>query len=122
MTKLLTVLVALTVVLASCSKEVKLNKKVDGEWNLVTNNGSEPNYTDVVTFTKDEKGTGKFLEVLTYSGGTTNTYSGTYQMTKDDIITITTPQGKIIWTVDSYSSTELKVDDAFGDALVYEKK
>lgn len=123
---------ATTMLLASCSKENKLNKKLEGSWELVstTENGvtttaAASGYTNTMTFTKVEKNSGTWTSSSVYMG-VTYTSSGTYTLTEDTQITITqtapsagTPS---VSTVTEYSKTDLTVIDSDGATMVFKKK
>ena len=93
------VAIAMLFIATSCSKEAKLNRKLDGEWNvtsisgeaLITSEGSL-----VFKFEKDKNGNGKvtMTQAEIYQGATMSySYSGTYILTKDDVITMTLVDG-----------------------------
>lgn len=128
MKKLLTLVVAVTMLFASCSKERKLNKKLDGVWNGVsmTDHGVSQTITApasiVLTFGKDKKDNGTYSFV--YGDGTFSvTDAGTYTLTDDKTITLTSPgSAPDVWTVTKYSKTDLTITDSDGDVYVFKKK
>lgn len=108
---------------ASCSK-AKLNKRLDGQWSVVTINGVAfaPN-TAVTVFTKDKKGKGVYSSTVTISGAPTAT-SGTYELEDDTKIMMTqtgqsTPVTKL---VKDYSKTDMTITDADGSNVTVLKK
>jgi hypothetical protein len=125
------VAIAMLLIATSCSKEAKLNRKLDGEWNVVSLDGESmvaSEGTLTFKFEKDKKGNGivTLTESDIYQGTTTSdTYSGTYTLTKDDIITMTLVEGT---TSDVYSvivSSYDKSNMTFildGDVFVLKKK
>lgn len=132
MKKLMFVLIAATMMLASCSKENKLNKKLEGTWKLVsttdggvTVTAESQNVTSTMTFTKVEKETGTYSSSYTYMG-VTYTGSGTYTLTEDTQITTTqtapsagTPD---VMTVTEYTKTDMTLKDSDGTVYVMVKQ
>ncbi|MES2588607.1 MAG: hypothetical protein V4622_06455 [Bacteroidota bacterium] len=99
---------------SSCSKDAKINRRIDGSWNVVSIDGetmpSGSSY--VMNFTKDKKTTGDGSIVVT-DGGATETLAFTYSVT-DEVLTfvhdgitetlkVKTYEKKKIEFVDSYS-------------------
>jgi hypothetical protein len=116
MKKVLSILtVAVLLIATSCSKESKLNRKLDGKWTFVSTNGVATPADEVSTmeFEKDKKaGTCTLTEgpfVLT----------GTYTLTKDEAINMTlTFWGSTdveIWKVTDYSKKEMTLTDEDGE-------
>ncbi len=122
----------LALVLGSCSKEAKLNRKIDGKWDIVTFAGISPASLGItsftIEFTKDKKGKGAYTSTSTSSTGTDSS-TGTYVLTDDTKITMTenasannsTPTPDAM-TVTDYSKTDLTLTDASGKAIVLKKK
>lgn len=122
---------AATMLLASCSKENKLNKKLEGTWTLVstteggvTVTAASQNVTSTMTFEKVEKESGTYSSSYTYMG-VTYTGSGTYTLTEDTKMTTTqtapsagTPE---VMTVVEYDKEELTVIDSDGTSYLYSK-
>jgi len=125
------VLFVATTVLASCSKESKLNRKIDGTWDVVTISGVAPSAFGVTTFTiafsKDKKGTGTYTTTMVGATGT-DTGTGTYELTDDTKITMTnTPDaGEVatadVSTVTDYSKTDMTLTDSDNAVIVLKKK
>jgi len=112
MRKLLFVFVAVAFMFASCSKESKLNKRLDGDWNVVSIAGEALTAANpmTITFNKDKKGAGTFSYTgsYTYNDGTkdvteTFTGNGTYQLEKDEKITMVEDGDSDVSTIESYS-------------------
>jgi hypothetical protein len=124
MKKLITLTLAVTMIFASCSKERKLNRRLDGDWTVSTDDGAALPAGESMTFSfdKDKKDDGKFTETYTDSSGS-ETYKGTYQLTKDDVITLKYDDNDMeLLTVKDYSKTELTLTSSYGEALVLKKK
>ncbi len=91
------VAIAMLFIATSCSKEAKLNRKLDGEWNVTTVDGVALDASATLTFKfeKDKKGNGKVTTTSTdtdidYQGQTEYfSQTGTYTLTKDEVITMT---------------------------------
>lgn len=98
----------LAFVLGSCSKEAKLNRKLDGKWEITTVNSVAVPAADAytITFTKDKKGKG----AVVYSVGALS-ITGTYVLTEDKTITVTIGGGADVMTVSDYSKDKLVLVD-----------
>ncbi len=111
--------VAILFIATSCSKESKLNRKLDGTWTLTSYNNAAPSGVATFAFVKDKK-TGTFTET---DGNFTGT--GTYTLTSDKTITTTVTyfgQPEIsIYTVVDYSKTELTLLDQSAKTWVFTK-
>ena len=118
------IMVAATLVLASCSKESKLNRKLDGSWNVVSYsvNGADQPFgtsTMVMEFVKDKKGVGTYTQTSTTSSGS-SVSTGTYVLTDDTKLTISqlTPTVETAdqFVVTDYSKSDLTL--TMSDALL----
>lgn len=125
-------MVAATLVLASCSKESKLNRKLDGSWNVVSYSvdgvdQSMTNVTMVMSFTKDKKGVGTYTNTLTVLS-VPQVETGSYVLTEDATITenkITPGTGSStsVYTVTDYSKSDLTLTQtSSGDVYVFKLK
>lgn len=121
MKKLLFIAVISVVALASCTKAGKLNRKLDGKWNAVSYDGQAmaTGQTIIVEFDKDKKDNGTYTMTSTY-GSFSATETGTYQLTKDDVITLTSGGDVDAMTVNDYSKTDLTITDG-SDIIVFKK-
>ena len=115
MKKLLSLLIAASLIFTSCSKERKLNKKLDGKWDgIMVSNGfyasklSDLNISISFEFSKDKKNNGDVLITYTDDTGTT-LLQGTYKLSKDEKITITSNNGVNDFEVIDYSDSEMTV-------------
>lgn len=132
MKKLLFVLIAAAMVLASCSKENKLNKKLEGTWKLVSTSedgvtvtAESQGITSTTTFTKVDKESGTYSNSVIYLGMTYTT-SGTYTLTDDTKITMTqtapSTQAAEVSTINEYSKTDMTLTDSDGTIVVLKKQ
>lgn len=103
----------LAFVMASCSKEARLNRKLDGKWEVTTEAGVAVEDADkyTITFTKDKKGKGTLVFASTVDA---LAIAGTYELDKNEKITITftgstTPE---VLTVKEYSKSKLVLVDS----------
>ncbi len=121
---LVLMMLAVVFVFASCSKESKLNRKLDGKWNLTKLDGNAlpSGYSSSITFTKDKK-VGTYSTTFTF-GGLSGTDSGTYTLEGDTKITTTSNTSgstAVTSTIVEYTKTTLKISDADGDVSEYTK-
>lgn len=96
--------VAATLVLTACSKEKKVNKKLDGSWTLVSENDSEitaDKGTTVLNFEKDKK-EGKGSRVYTDSKSNVTTTDFAYTL-EGNILKTSSDS----YTVAEYTKTDL---------------
>jgi uncharacterized protein (TIGR03066 family) len=128
MKKVLSILaIAMLFIATSCSKEAKLNRKIDGEWNLVSVDGVAPEAGSSMTikFEKDKKGTGA-VTMTESGGGMSFAIPGTYTLTDDKTITmVLTFFGEStteIYSVSSYSKKELTMTDESKNVYKLTKK
>jgi hypothetical protein len=135
MKKLLSVLVISATVLFSCSKEAKLNRKIDGEWNVTTVDGvslsSYSGYESMVfNFEKDKKGKGNVTITTSGTDGENQlqsiNYTGTYTLNEDTkintILNMSSQTDTIGFVVSEYDKKNLKLVDDFGQTYELEKK
>jgi hypothetical protein len=114
MKKVLFMMVAVVaLVAASCSKEAKLNKTMDGTWNVTkVDNADLPTGVSMsITFTKGKKGTGTYSSTTTITGLGTETSTGTYELVDDVTVYMldnTAGSTRDTLTVMSYSKTDIK--------------
>jgi uncharacterized protein (TIGR03066 family) len=121
------VAIAMLFIATSCSKEAKLNRKLDGEWNVTTVDGVAPEAgtSMSIKFEKDEKGTGKVTMTET-GGGMSFSLPGTYTLTDDKsismVLTFMGDAETSVFTVSDYSKSELTMADEDGSVFKLEKK
>ena len=106
MKKILVMFVAATLVLGACSKEKKVNKKMDGSWTLTEENDSaisSDKGTTVISFERDKKA-GKGTLVFTDSKGASTTSNFDYTL-EGNVLKTTTNS----YTVLEYTKTDLSL-------------
>jgi hypothetical protein len=108
--------------IASCSKDAKINRRIDGEWKVVTIAGasipSDESYT--WKFSKDKKltGDGTYTEV-----DPSGTYSTPFTYTVgSEKITLVIDGFSEIFSVNKYEKTKLELIDSSGDVWVLDPK
>ncbi len=118
MKKILVLMFAATLVVTSCSKEARLNRKLEGTWNVqsYTQNGIPVSLTGLtrsITFTKDKKGVGNYSMTTTILSFPT-VETGTYAITSDTKITktqvapvVTSGSAITVMNIVSFSKTDM---------------
>ena len=104
-------LAVVAVAAASCSKEAKLNKTMDGTWNVTKIDGAAlpTGFAMSITYTKGKKGTGTYSSTTTITGIGTETSTGTYELVDDVTVYSTDSDGiKDTLTVVTYSKTDIQ--------------
>lgn len=129
MKKILFALFAVTVIVTSCSKEAKLNKRLDGKWNVVTYDGTAlPSGASMsITFDKDKKGKGTYSMTQTFPPSPSYTDAGTYDLVDDATIyflSSTAGSTQDTLNVASYSKTDLTLTTTSSPAesIVFKKE
>lgn len=103
--------------LVACSKEKKVNKRLDGSWTLVSENDQDisDKSTTVLTFMKDKKeGTGS--KVYTTSDGIASTTEFTYTL-DNNVLTVNTD----MYTVEEYTKEVLVLSSTNGTFALKQK-
>jgi hypothetical protein len=113
-------------IMTSCSKDATVNKKIDGEWNIESIDGSAflPGESIVFKFEKDKQGKGAFTITETYDGAT-YTQIGNYILEDDQYIYMRTAEESFAYVlkIQEYSKTELKLfDEDFSEVWILKKK
>jgi hypothetical protein len=110
----LLLIMTVLLVLSSCSKANKVNKSIDGEWNVETIGGQnmDPGEKYVFKFDKDKKGKGSFTITYTYLGGT-DVEIGNYILEDDKYLYLRWAADSYAYAlkIQEYSKTELKLLD-----------
>jgi hypothetical protein len=125
MKKLLFVAVAaIALTFASCSKEAKLNRSIDGIWNVTKIDGVAipTDFTLTVEFSKEKKGKGTYKTTSTF-GSISSTDEGTYLLDGDTKIYLTDKDGgKDTLNVVTYSKSAIQFKDNDDTIIDAEKK
>lgn len=123
MKKVVSAIFAIVILLSSCSKEKKLNKKLDGEWNITSYDGVSlaSGETEVISFDKDKK-EGSYTWTYTDASGS-DVETGTYTLTDDKAITFKSTSLGVDYpaTIEEYSKTKLKLT-VLGEVIEATKK
>ena len=119
---LLVLLVAVLAVVSSCSKDAKINRRLDGEWTVATIGGVAPEATEsyVMKFIKEDKltGNGTFTyTVMSQSYTDAFTYS-----VLDQKITLILDGTAEIFSVTKYEKDRMEMVDTDGDLWVLDPK
>jgi PBP1b-binding outer membrane lipoprotein LpoB len=115
----------LAFVLGSCSKEARLNRKLDGKWEVTTVDGNTVSDLDkyTVEFTKDKKGKGSVMYTSTSIG---LSFIGFYDLEKNEKITVTMnlngTTDTSVQKVKEYSKSKLVLTDEDGTNVTEFKK
>lgn len=106
----------------SCSKDAKINRRIDGEWKVLTIGGQSLESSESATFEFDKDGRKEGDGTLTWVnslGTTTNAF--TYSVA-DQKITLTLDGAAEILNVTKYEKANLQFNDIDGDVWVCEPK
>jgi hypothetical protein len=110
------------IAVSSCSKDAKINRRIEGEWKVVSigNEVLSSNYTLTMKFIKDEKknGSGTITEV---DNGTSETTSFTYNVS-DEKITLVVDGIAEVLTVKKYEKEKLEFLDSYNEIWVLDPK
>ena len=119
----------LILLFASCTPENMLNRKLDGEWSLVSVNGVkiDENYSKKITFSKDGKG-GDVI-YTTVSDTITEIKKGIYALIKTNSISIAFPNNAFgsgyeteVYDFTTTSSTDLTLTQERNNKIFAFKK
>lgn len=121
--------VALALTLASCSKESKLNRKLDGKWETVSYDGVAVAADEIttLTFAKEKKGKGT-VDISSSFLGTTISFKGNYVLEDDKKLTMYVDYLELgmdttVFNVNEYSKSKLiLVDQLDGEKIEFKKK
>ena len=127
MKKILFAVVAVALIVTSCSKESKLNKKLDGTWNVSTVDGTTlPSGASMsITFSKDKKGEGTYSMTQTLPPAPAETDAGSYTLVEDETIYMTSSTAgstQDTITVTSYSKTDMTLTGSDKKPIVLKKQ
>ncbi|MEY4216538.1 MAG: hypothetical protein RLZZ68_994 [Bacteroidota bacterium] len=119
-------LVAVLAVASSCSKDAKINRRLDGEWKVVTIAGVAPAVDESYTllFNKIDKLTGS--GILTYDyvvlGQPFSTVDVFSYSVVDQKMTLIVDGTAEIWSVTKYEKDRMEMVDSDGDVWVLDPK
>lgn len=119
---LLILLVAVLAVVSSCSKDAKINRRLDGEWKVVSIGGVAPEATEsyVMKFIKEDKLTGNGTFTYTFmSQSFTDAF--TYSVL-DQKITLVIDGTAEIFSVTKYEKDRMEMIDSDGDLWILDPK
>ena len=119
---LLILLVAVLAVVSSCSKDAKINRRLDGEWQVVSIGGVAPEATEsyVMKFIKEDKLTGNGTLTYTFMS---QSYTDAFTYTVlDQKITLIIDGTAEILTVTKYEKDRMEMIDSDGDLWVLDPK
>lgn len=119
---LLILLVAVLAVISSCSKDAKINRRLDGEWQVVSIGGVAPEATEsyVMKFIKEDKLTGNGTLTYTFMSQS-YTDAFTYSVLDQKITLIIDGTAEIL-TVTTYEKDRMELIDSDGDLWVLDPK
>jgi len=119
---LLVLLVAVLAVVSSCSKDAKINRRLDGEWTVATIGGVAPEATEsyVMKFIKEDKLTGNGTFTYTFMSQS-YTDAFTYSLL-DQKITLILDGTAEIFSVTKYEKDRMEMVDTDGDLWVLDPK
>jgi hypothetical protein len=119
---LLVLLVAVLAVVSSCSKDAKINRRLDGEWTVATIGGVAPEATEsyVMKFIKEDKLTGNGTFTYTFMSQS-YTDAFTYSVL-DQKITLILDGTAEIFSVTKYEKDRMEMVDTEGDLWVLDPK
>ena len=123
MKKSLFVLLALIATITfSCSKDAKINRSIDGEWNVVTLGGVPLDVDESITFKfiKDDKLTGDGTITETWSSGSYTT-PFTYTVGSEKIIFVIDGSSEVL-SVLTYEKDKLELIDSDNEVWVLDPK
>jgi hypothetical protein len=113
------------VLISSCSKEDRINRKLDGEWKVTSISGESfnPGEAIYITFEKDGKEGKGSIQYVEETKNETNSF--TYTLS-DDQLTIIVSDGTDVdtevLTINTYESKKIEMTDSDNDKLILEPK
>jgi hypothetical protein len=123
MKKSLLILLAIVVTITlSCSKDAKINRRIDGEWKVITLGGMPLDVDESITFKfiKDDKLTGDGTITETWSNGSYTT-PFTYTVGSEKIIFVIDGSSEVL-SVLTYEKDKLELIDSDNDVWVLDPK
>lgn len=111
--------------ITSCSKEAKINKKLEGTWVATTYDGVAvtTGFGYEVTFNKDEKNTGTGSYIVSLFGVPSSPIAFSYVLNEDKMTYTETVSGTVgTYTITTYTDEELQWTDADGKIAILQPK
>ncbi|MES2587584.1 MAG: lipocalin family protein [Bacteroidota bacterium] len=124
MKKVLFALLAVTVLVASsCSKDAKINRRLDGEWKVTSYDGKAlaSDETETYTFAKTDKLKGTGTYAATGTGYSIN-IPFTYTIGDEKITLVVDGTDADVTTVTTYEKKKMEFKDSDGVVTVLEPK
>lgn len=112
----------LVFIIASCSKDQRNNRRIDGDWHATIFMGENPatfNEAYYFTFDRDKKGEG--TGTIEWVDGNFSEVYGLKYFIKNDYLSMIVDGESLIFTIRSISRKKIELTDAYGDATVLEK-
>lgn len=115
-------LALVALVLASCSKDAKINRTIQGDWKTVSIAGValEAGESLIWTFNKEDKLTGSGTTTYTFAG-VSYTDAFTYSVADQKITAVVDGEAEVL-SVTKYEKDEVNLVDADGYVYVLEPK
>jgi hypothetical protein len=109
-------------IVVSCSKDAKINRRIDGEWKVISIGGVALAADEIYTFkfNKDKKENGDGTIVYTDSFGT-DSYPFTYTVASEKI-TLVIDGTSEVFSVTKYEKDKLELIDSYSDVWVLDPK
>jgi hypothetical protein len=115
-------LAVIATLITSCSKDAKINRRIDGEWKVISIGGATLASDEIYTFkfNKDKKENGDGTITFTDSFGA-EAAAFTYTVSSEKITTLYNGFAEV-WTVNKYEKTKLELIDSDNDVWILESK
>ncbi len=111
MKKQLFISLSIMMLFVSCSKQKKMNKNIEGKWNLTYVDGNlVSGYSQTIEFTRSDRANGDFKAITTPTGLASVTQNGEYYINEEAI--------SIGFTYDNGETSAYEIVTAEDDLLV----
>jgi hypothetical protein len=117
-------LALIAVLFSSCSKEQRLNRKLDGTWSVTSIDGNAMSSGESITmtFSKDKKGRGDFVMNFTDPIFGNSTEQGDYKLTTDEQLSFFYTDGAVdVVRITDYSKEDLTFLTESDDTYILKK-
>jgi hypothetical protein len=120
---LLLLLTVVSLITFSCSKDAKINRRLNGEWSVITvdNTPLEVGETITFSFDKEDKLTGTGVISYGYTGVNVS-INFTYSVASEKLILVTSDGDSDMYTVMKYENSLMELMDSDGDIWVLNPK